>query len=330
MSDGVSIVSRNWQLSLQDLGFQVVTVAGEGKADRLLPGLAIAAPEPPKSAELHAALADVDLVVVENLCTIPLNIGAARLTADCLRGRPTIMHHHDPPWQRDNFIHITEMPYKDDTWCHVTINHLTSQQMRQRGIEARCIYNGFPTATGGGDRQGVRQWLNVTDDVLLIGHPVRAIARKNIAQAISLCEDLGGVYWLWGDAEDNYRDELKRLLTEARCPIVQGTPQAKVVDLYQASDAIVFPSTWEGFGNPPIEASIHRRLVAVGDYPVATELQELGFVWFPSDDAAPLAQALACADEVLEHNRAIAVKHFSLETMTTQIAALLEDFGWLP
>ena len=33
-----------------------------------------------------------------------------------LRGRPALLHHHDPPWQRDRFAHVTELPVDDPAW----------------------------------------------------------------------------------------------------------------------------------------------------------------------------------------------------------------------
>ena len=331
MADGVSVVARNWQRAIEQLGFEVSTVAGEGPVDRTVPGLSITATHPPSPTELAEALTEADLVVVENLCTIPLNLKAARTTAAVLRARPTIMHHHDPPWQRERFAHITELPIDDTAWRHVTINHLTRQQMQSRGFQATCIYNGFATATGIGDRSGVRRRLDLAEDELVIAHPVRAIPRKNVARAIALCEDLDGVYWLWGPAEDGYDDELKRLLAAARCRVVHGTNHEEAVDLYQAADAVVFPSIWEGFGNPPVEASIHRVPVAVANYPVAAELRALGFEWYPTDDPEPLRTALRDGDrDRIERNREVAVKHLSLSVMTSEIAALLDDAGWLP
>ena len=97
------MVADSWARALAELGFAVTTVAGEGPVDRLVPGLAIDAVEPPTAGEVADALADADLVVVENLCTIPLNLPAARVVAATLRGRPAILHHHDPPWQRARF-----------------------------------------------------------------------------------------------------------------------------------------------------------------------------------------------------------------------------------
>jgi len=338
MTDGVSVVARNWQRAMTNIGFDVVTVAGEGPVERTVPALAIGATDPNQVAltqQLTSALADADLTVVENLCSIPLNLPASRATAEVLAGRPAILHHHDPPWQRRRFAHITELPPRDPAWRHVTINHLTAAEMHDRGFDATCIYNGFPTTTGPGDRAGVRHHLRVAHDELLLAHPVRAIPRKDIPTAVRLAEQTGATYWLWGEPEDGYHRELDRILAGSTCRVIRGTPSERAIDLYGAADAVVFPSLWEGFGNPPVEAALHRVPAAVARYPVAVELEQLGFRWLPTTGPDQLRDALTRPRSpqlgaMLDHNRAVAVEHLSLETMEQAIRSLLGEAGWLP
>ena len=156
MADGVSIVAATWQRALEELGFDVVTVAGEGPVDRLVPSLAIGATNPPSLDELREALRDVDLVVVENLLSIPMNLPASLAVAQVLAGRAAVLHHHDPPWQRKRYEHITTLPPDDAAWRHVTINELTRKEMRSRHIEAVTIYNTFDIDAVPGDRCGTR------------------------------------------------------------------------------------------------------------------------------------------------------------------------------
>lgn len=330
LTDGVSIVAGTWQRALTSLGFEPYTVAGEGPVDLTVAGLAIDATEPPTTSELDAALADADLVVVENLLTIPLNLPASRALMSVLRGRPAVVHHHDPPWQRDRFTGIDELPATDPAWRHVTINELTRRQMGERGIEATTIYNGFDPDPAPGDRLGTRQRLGVGDDELLVVHPVRAIARKQIPVAVGLCEQLGATYWLVGPPEEGYAQELERVLAGARCRVIREQA-VDAPDFYAAADAVVFPSTWEGFGNPPVEAAAHRLPAAVGDYPVAAELSDLGFRWFACDDPEPLRSFLASPDPaLLDHNREVVRTHLSIDVMTQRLAELLSGAGWLP
>ena len=331
MTDGVSIVTGHWQRAIESFGFDTITVAGEGPVDRTVPGLELGATDPPELNAVSEALADVDLIIVENLCSIPLNLAASRVVAATCAGRPAVMHHHDPPWQRAHFAHVTELPVDDPAWRHVTINDLTRAEFIERGLRATRIYNGFPTLTTTGRSPHVRRALDITEDELVLAHPVRAIARKDVPRAVAIAEEIGATYWLWGPAEDGYETELAAVLATARCRVIHGTLDTDPVDLYRAANAVVFPSTWEGFGNPPIEAAIHALPAAVGPYPVADELRALGFRWFPTDDSMPIAAFLADPDPVLlTHNRDIAHQHLSLEAMSEQIRALFDDAGWLP
>jgi glycosyltransferase involved in cell wall biosynthesis len=327
--DGVSVVAATWARVLAAQGWTVRTVAGDGPVDHLLPGLAIGAAAPPTAAELDDAIAGVDLVVVENLCTIPLNLPAARVVAAGLQGRPALLHHHDPPWQREQWAHVTELPPGDPAWRHVTINRLTEQQMAERGIEATTIYNGFDLDEPPGDREATRAALDVADAERLLLHPVRAIERKGVPAALALAEAIGATYWLVGPAEDGYGPTLDRLLGAARTRVIHRPSPGSMPDAYAACDAVAFPSTWEGFGNPPIEAAIHRRPVAVGPYPVGAELRSLGFGWFDPERPEELDAFLDEPDAALhDRNAALARAHFGLDRLGDDLRRLLQ--GWVP
>lgn len=330
-TDGVAVVASAWAGALRGGGWGVVTVAGSGPVDRRVEGLALDAVAAPAAAEVERALADADLVVVENLLTIPMNLPASRVVASVLRDRPAILHHHDPPWQRPHYAHVTELPPDPDdpAWRHVTINRLTEEQLlARRGVRATTIYNGFDPDPTAGDRVSTRAALGVEDDERLLLHPVRAIPRKDVPAAVRLAEAIGATYWLTGPAEDGYDDELAAALAAARCRTIVGRPSgASVPDLYAACDAVAFPSTWEGFGNPPVEAALHRKPVAVGPYPVGRELRErFGFRWFDSDRPAELAAFLDEPDPArLDHDQDVARRELSVERMTESVLAVARD-----
>ena len=325
-SDGVAVEAAKWAHALGLLGWTVRSVAGAGSVDRLLPGLAMDAPEPPTRAEVDGALADADLVIVENLCSLPLNPGAAAVVAAACAGRPTVLHHHDLPWQRPQFAHLPPPP-DDPAWAHVTINELSRTELAQHGIVATTVYNSFDPDPASGDRNGVRDSLGVAETTPLLLQPTRALARKNIGGAIALAEATGATYWLLGPAEDGYGPQLDRLVAGAGCRVLLGSPRGgcSVADAYAACDVVALPSLWEGFGNPSVESATYRRPLAIGPYPVAAELAAFGFEWFDAADPIPLARWLERPDTgLIAHNQQVAAHHFNLADLPARLSAVLE------
>ena len=331
-TDGVAIEAAKWTWALEQLGWRVTTVAGEGDADCLLPGLAIDAPKPPSGRDVAAALGDADVVVVENLCSLPLNPAAAAVVAEVLRGRPSVLHHHDLPWQRERFAGWPPPP-DDPCWVHVTVNELSRRQLADIGITATVVRNAFDTDAGPGRRSAVRQALEVGDTDVLVLQPTRAIPRKNVAGGIAVARAVGGVYWLLGPAEEGYGPELERLLAEAGVPVRHGAAPGETrtapEDAYSACDVVALPSTWEGFGNPSVESAVYRRPLAIGPYPVAAELAAFGFRWFSSEHPEAVAGFLREPDEqLLDHNREVARRHFSLSDLPRRLEPLLGALGF--
>ncbi|MGH9281739.1 MAG: hypothetical protein ACRD0S_02255 [Acidimicrobiales bacterium] len=331
--DGVSVEAAKWGWALEHMGFSVRTVAGEGRADVLVPGLGIdpGAAKPPSRKEVAAALQGAHLAVVENLCSLPLNRPALEVVAGVLRGRRAVLHHHDLPWQRERFA-AHPPPPDDPAWLHVTINELSRAQLAEHGIEAHTVRNSFDPDPPPGRREAARAALGVEPGRRLFLHPSRALPRKGVPAAVALTDALGADYWLLGPAEDGYGPELEELLATARAPVHRGLPGlegAGVADAYAACDAVVFPSTWEGFGNPVVESALWRRPLAMARYPVARELEAFGFGWFPADDPGPLGAFLAAPDPaLLDHNLAVARRHFSLTDLPRRLRDLFDRAGW--
>lgn len=328
LSDGVSIEAAKWIHALRTLGHEIHTVAGEGPVDVTLPELALHATSPPHVGQLRDALDGCDVVIVENLASLPLNLRARDALYEVLDDRDALFHHHDLPWQRAHLAHL-EGPRDAPRWRHVTINHRSAEELLARGIEATTIYNHFDCDPPRGRRDETRAALGVdAERVVLL--PTRALPRKNVPAALALAEQLGAVFWLLGPAEDGYDDELETLLSRATTTVRQGLPaSATVDDAYAACDLVVLASTWEGFGNPTIESVTHRRPLALYPYPVSEELRALGLRFYDLDDLAGLRREWTRPDEFrMQNNLDVVRAHLNLTNLGNVLSHHWRTWGF--
>ena len=329
LSDGVSIEAAKWMQAWRSLGHEVRSVAGEGPVDVVLAGLGMDAAQPPTRDEVAHALEDADVVVVENLASLPLNVKARDVLYEVLHDRRALFHHHDLPWQRPHLAHL-QGPRDEPRWRHVTINALSQRELRERGIESVLVPNSFDCDPPLGNRDVTRAALGLDDEILVL-MPTRALARKNVAGALELCERLDARLWLLGPAEDGYEAALDELLDASNVGVLRGLGAGDVHDAYAACDLVVMPSTWEGFGNPVLESVTHRRPLALHVYPVARELIARGFEFFELDEVSKIRGFIDAPDAtLLERNLVVARRYFNLADLAPALSKLLSDMGVEP
>jgi len=342
-TDGVSVETAKWERALGVLGFSTRRIAGEicgspRPDDVVLPGLAIDALGGAAAADqLAAALDGADLVVVENICSLPLNAQASFAVSETLARHPgrIVFHHHDLPWQRARFADVRGLPPDHLGALHVVVNDRSRAELAARGTRARTIRNTFDFDAPAGDRARTRAELGFDDEDAVVLQPTRAIPRKNVPGGVRFAEELGAllpdrrvVYWLTGPAEDGYGSELARVMSATALPVVLGRV-ASAADAYAAADVVVFPSRWEGFGNPVVESVIARRSLAARRYPVLDEILASGLEVFDPDRPAEMAAFLCMPDEaMLDRNVELARREFSVGDLPGRLEAAFAGHGW--
>src|SRR3954447_6908340 len=343
-ADGVAVEARKWEWALGELGFSVRRVAGElddePKPDDIaLPFLAIEPPEGTRASTtaLADAIAGAELVIVENLCSLPINPDASSFAAtvlDAHKGR-VVFHHHALPWQRAGLPTPRNVPPHRPNSLHVTINDHSRVQLANRGFDAVTLRNAFDLDPVPGERARTRAQFGFAPDDVVLLQPTRAIPRKNIPAAIAFAAELSRRepdrelrLWITGPAEDGYDDVFARLVAESVVPVTVGRADS-APDAYAAADVVLFPSTWEGFGNPVIESIAHRRPIVVGHYPVLDEIRAFGVELLCVDDPVGVRDWLrAPRHDVLERNVERVRPYCSLADLPLRLEAAFSARGW--
>ncbi len=161
---------------------------------------------------------------------------------------------------------------------------------------------------------------------------------KNLARLIQAFQQLEKDYELWivGGSDRRYTPELEVMVKELeltdRVKFLGYIPHDKLVTVINQAIGLVFPSLWEGFGLPVLEAMACGTPVITSNVSALPETAgEAALLVDPYniDDIADKMKQLARSDALRNHLRSLGLKHcqsFSWQKTGQQTAHVLANY----
>lgn len=342
--DGVSVIAGDWLAAFADLGFETIAAAGSfGDACRAdfsveVPSLYSSTPwgenPPADRSALYDIVRAADLVVIENIASIPVAVEASILLEELTRGTATIVRHHDLPGNDPTWKTDKRFPLRFAHAVHTSLNEVHASRLRKQGVQVIVAH---PTIDAAGlrsrfTRAASRNLLGLPQDSVVVVHPVipyphkRADLAARFSAALERVLGREVVFWLTGVSQEHRRaqptldaalDALGDRLKIGRCP--------DRAMLYAASDAVVMTSRWEGWGMPLVEAAAAGVLPIATPYPVLGEIHAAGVRTFTPDEVlANPALLTGAAADVLRANAA-AAERFDHRTLPHLLECLISS-----
>jgi glycosyltransferase involved in cell wall biosynthesis len=244
---------------------------------------------------------------------------------------------------------------------HVVINSQAQEELALRtGISSLIIPNVLefenPPQLGGAMKFDLRRRFGFSAGDIIILQPTRIVQRKGIEHAIELVKELrdprykliisheagdeGYEYaqWLKEDAHEKGVD-LRFLDTSIQDPWGENDNHAQqltLFDIYPHADLITYPSLYEGFGNAFLEAVYFKKPLLINRYAIfVRDIEPQGFDLIVMDgllssrnvqQAREVLESTERRLAMVEHNYAIASRHYSYTVLEGKLNHLLINF----
>jgi glycosyltransferase involved in cell wall biosynthesis len=291
---GVERVLAQQALILREHGHEVVVVCAN--KDSKVAGAVMEYAPNFYVKRVRSALTNCDVVIVHNMFTMPFNWESSKTLA--------LIASEMTQTRFFNWVHDVDVFREDFTALQLKAQHIAVSAVRQgefckrMGLsqkECPVVPNGVDIAATLGLTPVIGAFANqhrLHDRDIVLLHPARLLARKNIELGIeitaALRESGKDVVYLVTGAPDPHRTESaeyaeaiqklvkKRRLQDAVLFVSAARPveDADITSLYRMADALLFPSTSEGFGLPLLEAALHRIPIFCSDIPAHREVAE--------------------------------------------------------
>lgn len=224
--------------------------------------------------------------------------------------------------------------------CVITVSEAMRQEILTFEPRARVsvVYNGLDPApvreVTSDQMEAVRRKFALPAEfVLAVGH---FEARKNYVRLVEAIARLRGTgrecYLVIVGNDSGGRQIVERRIAEtnmnAHVRLLGGLSDLEVRCLYRLSRAFVFPSTYEGFGIPILEAMAAGTPFVLSDLPVFREITQDRGVYFPPLDVEAMAECIGGALDSASLRSALVdlgsgrVLDFGFDRLADQIAGL--------
>lgn len=260
------------------------------------------------------------------------------LTMHDIRG----VSHYAGAFERFKFGSVLSVAFKAAD--HVIT---VSESMRREilkfspGVQASVVYNGIAiedyAAIGFQRLADVKEKFDLPNGFLLsIGHFEKRKNYSRLIEALALLNRQGRNLHLVivgneSGESDIIRKKIARSGLSGHVTLLHGITDNEVQCLYRLAGLFVFPSYYEGFGIPVLEAMASACPMVLSDIPVFREITGNQGVFFPFDDVPAMAKAMATVlDSADERRRLIAlghdrVKDFGFSALAVKLEALYRD-----
>lgn len=199
-------------------------------------------------------------------------------------------------------------------------------QLREKTISV--VRNGCDHFVGRGRDENVLNAMGLTPQryFLFVGNPTPNKNLDILLEAFARLDRPGAKLVIAGSLDSSVFGGAGVTVGEGVI-LASGRNDAEVAALYANATAHVFPSLYEGFGIPPLEAMASGCPVIASDIPVVREVCGAAASYFPPTDSAALAVLMrAHWDEPRrsDHQKAAAAERVALFNWSDSARALIE------
>ncbi len=208
-------------------------------------------------------------------------------------------------------------------------------------IPISVIYNGidaggFESLTNLDLLQVSKKLALPNDFILSVGHFEERKNYLRLIEALDLLSKSGSSCSLVIVGNDSgertlLESKIKSLNLSGQVQILSGLSDHEVRCVYKLSSLFVFPSSYEGFGIPILEAMAAGRPMVLSDIAVFREITEDQGVYFAYDDVEQMASAIGkVLNSSMEQEQIVRygkerVKEFSFKNIAKEVVGIYKD-----